>query len=134
MNRKRIINENLIAPCGMNCAICMAHLREKNKCAGCNQGPTNISCLRCKIRNCTERKGKYCFDCDQFPCDKLKHLDKRYRTKYGMSEIENLELIRNKGIDKLLEREQKKWSCKKCGRLRSCHNGLCYNCDDHKLK
>ena len=123
------INESLIAPCGMNCAICMAYLRSKDKCAGCNNGPTKVSCLKCKIRNCTERKDKYCFDCDKFPCDKLKHLDKRYKTKYGMSEIKNLELIRDKGINELLKQEQKKWACKKCGHLRSCHNGLCYNCD-----
>ena len=26
-------NDN--APCGMNCGICMAYLRKKNKCNGC---------------------------------------------------------------------------------------------------
>jgi hypothetical protein len=30
------VDENaLIAPCGMNCGVCMAYLREKNKCPGC---------------------------------------------------------------------------------------------------
>ncbi|MDD5456566.1 MAG: hypothetical protein PHV30_05985 [Candidatus Margulisbacteria bacterium] len=27
----------LIAPCGMNCAICLGYLREKNKCPGCSE-------------------------------------------------------------------------------------------------
>lgn len=29
------INRNLIAPCGMNCGVCIAYLREKNRCQGC---------------------------------------------------------------------------------------------------
>jgi len=32
MNTKSYINSSLIAPCGMNCGICMAFLREKKKC------------------------------------------------------------------------------------------------------
>jgi hypothetical protein len=103
------INKKLIAPCGMNCGVCMAYLREKNHCDGCKAGPTSVSCLRCKIRNCTERKGQYCFDCEKFPCDSLKHLDKRYRTKYEMSEIENLEFIRDNGIDEFVEKENARW-------------------------
>ena len=93
----------------MNCGVCIAYLREKDKCLGCEIGPTKKSCLNCKIRNCRERKGQYCFDCANFPCERLKHLDKRYQTKYGMSEIENLEYIRDQGIDKFLQNECKKW-------------------------
>ena len=47
---------------------------------------------------CKDRKGDFCFDCDKFPCDRLKRLDKRYREKYGMSEIENLNKIREIGL------------------------------------
>lgn len=103
------IEENLIAPCGMNCGLCMAYLREKDKCLGCRVGPTKVSCLRCKIRSCSDRKSEYCYDCNKFPCDKLKHLDKRYRDKYEMSEIENLEYIRDHGAKKFIEKENKKW-------------------------
>jgi hypothetical protein len=93
----------LIAPCGMNCGICYAHLREKNKCPGCRFLKSNkpVSIAKCKIRNCeiiNNSKVKFCFECTDFPCKNLKYLDKRYRTKYGMSEIDNLESIRNNGI------------------------------------
>lgn len=107
------INSNLIAPCGMNCGLCRAYLREKNRCPGCNNGPTMFSCVNCKMRNCQSRKGKYCFDCEKFPCDRLKHLDKRYRDKYEMSEIENLKSIRDIGIEKFVENERKKWQTEK---------------------
>jgi len=43
----------------------------------------------------------------------LKSLDKRYRTKYDMSEIENLELILCKGINSFVEGERKRWQSSK---------------------
>ena len=53
---------------------------------------------------------KYCFECDTFPCARLKQLDKRYRTKYEMSMIENLEYIRDHGIRKFVKHEEKRWT------------------------
>lgn len=107
----RKIDKSLIAPCGMNCGVCKAHLREKNACPGCYQPDINKakSCVECKIKACGERKGKYCFMCDKFPCDRLKHLDERYRKKYEMSEIENLEFIRSNGINEFVKSENKRW-------------------------
>ena len=109
------INKNLIAPCGMNCAICKAYLREKNPCKGCRNikdfGPK--SRVICKIKNCSQRKGDYCFECNNFPCERLNHLDKRYREKYGMSEIQNLEEIHNKGINEFVRDEKEKWQSSK---------------------
>jgi len=29
--------DGMIAPCGMNCEICIGHIREKNKCPGCRE-------------------------------------------------------------------------------------------------
>ena len=105
------ITRNLIAPCGMNCGVCMAYLREKNRCNGCGKVDESRSktIVFCKIRLCRSRKRKYCFDCAKFPCDRLKHMDKRYRTKYCMSEIENLEFIRSKGINSFVKSERKRW-------------------------
>jgi hypothetical protein len=109
------MNSKLIAPCGMNCNLCMGYLREKNKCPGCRDlnKDNAISCLRCVIRKCEILKKnhwKYCsIKCKKFPCNRLKSLDKRYRTKYEMSMIENLENIEEKGIRKFIKLEEKKW-------------------------
>lgn len=101
----------LIAPCGMNCGICKAHLRPHNPCHGCRDAEQNKPKTRtqCGLRNCRKRKGEFCYDCTEFPCGRLEHLDHRYRTQYGMSEIENLEYIRDNGIDRFLERERVRW-------------------------
>lgn len=122
--------EMLIAPCGMNCGLCMAYLRTKNHCCGC-LGPDDgksPSCVRCIIKNCAKLDGAYCFDCDEFPCKRLKQLDKRYRTKYHMSMIENLTLIKKSGIQKFLERENKKWTCPECGGTICVHRNNCSSC------
>ncbi len=45
------MKSSLITPCGMNCALCLGYLREKNRCNGCNN--SNIRyCVNCRIKNC----------------------------------------------------------------------------------
>jgi hypothetical protein len=128
---------SLIAPCGMNCGICYAYLREKDKCPGCRlfNAKEPVSIARCKIKNCEiiqKGKVKYCFECDTFPCKNLKHLDKRYRTKYNMSEIENLEYIKKNGIRKFVSNEKTRWACSKCGGTICVHKGYCHSCGKKK--
>ena len=123
----------LIAPCGMNCGICLAHLREKRKCPGCHGEDTNksASCLKCTIRNCAViqlNQSKFCFECEKYPCKRLKHLDKRYRTKYVMSMIENLENIKRIGLSAFMENEKERWRCPKCGGVICVHRGYCLQC------
>jgi len=74
-------------------------------------------------------KVRFCHECEEFPCKRLKTLDKRYRTKYHLSMIENLEFIKEKGMDRFLEKEEKRWRCPSCGEVICCHNGLCLNCN-----
>ena len=104
------MKKELIATCGMNCGLCLHFLRAENKCTGCFSGrKVNGRCIKCPIKLCKERKGEYCFECEKFPCERIKKLDKRYREKYGMSEIENLQMIKEKGIDCFLKNEEDKW-------------------------
>jgi hypothetical protein len=128
------MNLSLIAPCGMNCSLCMAYLREKNRCPGCRILGESKSEYRqkCILRNCVilkENKLKYCSSrCGLYPCKRLKGLDKRYRTKYGMSMIENLENIHNKGIREFITNEEKRWTCTSCGNVICVHRPSCLNC------
>ena len=129
----------LIAPCGMNCAICKAYLREKNKCPGCRVKDDNKakSCKNCVIINCEvlqKNNFNYCFKCSKIPCTRLKNLDKRYRSKYNMSMLENLIYIEDKGIEAFLEKEKQKWECPRCGGVVTCHGGVCFSCGFEKYK
>lgn len=124
----------LIAPCGMNCAICLAYLREKNKCPGCRKIKIDksVSRAKCKVKNCDEiaiKKKKFCYECDNLPCQRMKSLDKRYRTKYDMSMLENLEYIKQNGLDKFVKKERERWKCPKCGGVICVHRKKCYTCE-----
>ena len=109
------MKSSLIAPCGMNCNLCIGYLREKNRCLGCRENDENIlnSCRKCIIKNCTilqQKKLKYCSSkCEKFPCTRLKNLDKRYRTKYQMSMLGNLQFIEEFGIRKFVVHEKERW-------------------------
>lgn len=124
---------HLLATCGMNCGVCLAYLREKNRCPGCRlfNAKKPVSIARCKIRNCEiiQNQGmKFCFECDNFPCQRLKQLDKRYRTRYNMSMIENLENIKKFGTETFLKNEDLRWICSNCGGTICVHKGYCYHC------
>lgn len=127
------ISAKLIAPCGMNCRLCAAYTRDKNPCPGCLDDDSLKTKVRfmCRIKNCEKivnSKVKYCFGCDGFPCDRLKNLDKRYRAKYGMSMIENLENIKKLGIRHFIRNEKERWGCPECGEILCVHKSQCLYC------
>ena len=134
------MKKELIASCGINCGICKSHFREKNPCPGCRglDKKTPTTRFNCFIRKCKifrDRKWNYCSDeCDNYPCKQLKSLDKRYSTKYHMSVLENLEYIKEKGMNAFLEKEKKKWACPQCGGIVTCHGGMCLTCGFQKFK
>ncbi len=121
----------LIAPCGVNCGACMAYLRSKNKCNGCNGNDMNkpYHCTKCQIKLCVKRlesNYNFCFQCDK-KCLRLKNLDKRYIKNYNISLLKNLENIKEYGIDKHIAQETIKWTCK-CGGIISQHHKNCSEC------
>jgi hypothetical protein len=138
------MEEKLIAPCGMNCGLCTRYLTMKNNLKKKGFGKAYCDSCLPRGKNCAFMKkqcnllGKgivrFCYECADYPCRRLKALDKRYRTFYHMSMIENLDFIKMDGIEKFLAREASKWLCSKCGGVICCHNGLCYQCQLEKLR
>lgn len=127
----------MIAPCGMNCALCSAFQRDKNKCSGCNiiSGIRFPYCSTCAIRNCAlqlKSKSKLCCNCSKYPCARIKHIDKRYRTKYGMSMIENLNSIFAIGVRKFAKMESERWKCSNCGSIICVHKVNCLICEKRR--
>jgi len=128
------IRATMIAPCGMNCGTCLAFLREKNRCWGC-RGTDELKpgyCVECIIATCghlKKTKAKFCSSkCPDFPCKRLKALDRRYRTKYQMSMLENLQRIEEKGIRAFVKSERKRWTCPECGGTICVHRDHCPGC------
>lgn len=123
----------LIAPCGINCRVCIAFLRDKNKCTGC-RGVENKKAkhlLTCKIRNCdylAMTDSKFCCDCTKFPCIRIKKLNKRYVSRYNLNIIENFRLIKEYGLEYFIQLEKVKWKCNYCGGTICVHRGFCMDC------
>jgi NifB/MoaA-like Fe-S oxidoreductase len=66
---------------------------------------------------------------EKFQCRRINQLDKRYRSKNRTSFIENLAIIKEKGIDNFLEFESKRRTCRNCGSILSVHRDKCLSCE-----
>ncbi len=138
------MEEILIAPCGMNCNLCVSYMAMKNDlkkkgfsrkyCPGCLPRDKNCAFMKKHCDLLGNGHIRFCYECPDYPCGRLKSLDERYRTKYHMSMLENLDFIKAHGIEQFLEKETVKWSCPECGGVICCHNGLCLSCSLDKLR
>lgn len=136
------MKEELIAPCGMNCRLCISYQfmqKDLNKkglnrkyCPGCIPRGKHCTFMSNKCELLGKGKVRFCYECDLFPCDILKALDKRYSTKYNMSMINNLSYIKDKGMDMFLKDQEEKWKCNNCDEIMTCHGTFCLNCNFDK--
>ena len=123
---KNELKEEYIAPCGINCMICLGFLRAKNPCPGCKKLSSN-----CVIKNCKELNNNsytYCYECSKFPCRRIKQLDNRYKTQYKYSVIDSLLKIKKDGAGSFINNDSKKWICPECGGIICIHRGYCIEC------
>ncbi|MBN1524521.1 MAG: DUF3795 domain-containing protein [Spirochaetales bacterium] len=131
--RPSAVRMNMIAACGINCALCIGHHRDKRQCPGCRQMDTDKPnyCRKCVIRTCPQilnSRSGFCFECTDFPCKRIRNLDKRYRQNYGVSIVDNLLYIKTHGKQSFIRKEKAKWTCPQCGSLFSMHREICLTC------
>ena len=132
------LTPDLIAPCGMNCGICKAYLAysrgvpykkgEVSHCTGCLVRNKNCAFIRRDCKKLRKKQIRFCYECADMPCEQLAKLDGLYRARYGMSMIENLKMIRERGMDEFLKSQSERYRCASCDDIISVHNGKCYAC------
>lgn len=142
VNLHKSKSEELIAPCGMNCALCSRYLAyinnlKRSQCSGCRPG--NLKCTylfgKCTGMNSILQgndKAGFCYECSEYPCKQIDRMDKRYRENYGMSVKENLERIREVGVEQFAKEQNEEYRCSRCDGLISVHNRKCFQCDPVK--
>ena len=129
--QKSKFTPELIAPCGMNCALCRGYLaymygvpRVRGKvsyCAGCV--PRGKNCfIKRGCSKLSKHQIQFCHECDLMPCKNLDRLDRRYRERYGMSMVENLKELKAKGMDEFLATQREKHRCPNCGDVVCVHD------------
>ena len=142
MNSSKI-DRDLISVCGMNCGLCMSYLayshdipKKRGKvshCSGCRARDKQCAFLKKRCEIIRDNKIEFCYQCDKFPCDSLKRLDKNYIKRYNYSFIDNLIFIKQNDIDTFISKEISKYKCSSCGDIKSVHNHKCYTCSRDEL-
>lgn len=138
------MKKELVAPCGINCALCGRYLAGKYDvwskgikipyCEGCR--PRNWACATLKKRCSLIMNGEiqFCYECDRFPCSNLERLDRSYSKFFGISLIDNLKSIKKDGMASFLRAQRKGSKCPRCGGVICVHNKKCFNCDIARMK
>ena len=128
-----------ISVCGLNCAVCDmyqaghgdAKLREEIvewfrkerdenikpeevRCEGC-RGPVALHWSPdCKMMLCAKNKEiEHCFQCKDFPCSLLKEFSQDGVAHHKRT-VENMEQMKEKGLDAWIENQKKKNQCLFC--------------------
>ena len=72
-------------------------------------------------------------ECPDYPCEDVMEKENRYTSQYPHREspLENLRMIREKGMDAFVEYERKQWTCPNCGKPFSVHDNLCPHCGNN---
>ncbi len=130
-------SEELIAPCGMNCRICIGYFgytmsgkKRKMQCIGCRRSGKSCDHLKKYCNKLRNKEIEYCYECKGFPCSRLQKLDKAYRNRFNMSMVANLEYIRDNGIKKFLQAQEERYTRHNCQGVICVHNGNCYPCNN----
>jgi hypothetical protein len=105
---RKLLDENLIAPCGLYCGECLGF--QNGSCGGCISR-TGL-CLKyskiCNIYECCviKKRHRFCSECKEFPC---KRTDNFFDTPEWHDEIaSNLKQIRRIGVKHFLTKQAKR--------------------------
>lgn len=133
-----MVDNNLAAPCGIYCGACRQYLLWKKDlleergykmgCKGCRIRNKNCAFIR---RDCPALKKKeldYCYECEQFPCQKLQKIDSKYQERYSVNLVENLKRNEEIGVEKWLQEQRELYTCPECGGEICVHDAECYDC------
>ncbi|ACV21584.1 Protein of uncharacterised function (DUF3795) [Slackia heliotrinireducens] len=131
-----LFTPEMVAPCGLDCSLCAQAQLKDGPCPGCKKDDDNkpyFCAVLCEIINCEKRIQSgyaYCDECPDFPCEHVMEKETRYTSAYPRREspLENLQIIRELGMDEFLRQEREQWTCKSCGGPISVHTGVCSAC------
>ena len=91
-------------------------------CDGCLSERVAMECRECKhgFRSCASRHGvTWCFQCAQFPCDRLRDFSREHVVNgicHHARIIEDLTYLRDNGTQDWADRQEHRSDCPVCGR------------------
>lgn len=132
--------------CGLYCGACPRFLASENdtleqlaaeknttpdliRCHGCKSAVVSGWCAICNLKQCARSKGlEFCDDCDQYPCADLQGFINDLNYPYHSLVPQDLQTIRQKGLDAWLREQNVRWRCPACGTKYSWHTTTCPTC------
>jgi hypothetical protein len=136
-----MVENNLAAPCGIYCGMCRQYLALKKDlleekglkwgCQGCRIRHKNCTFIRRDCPSLRKNEIDFCYECEKFPCQNLKKIDKIYRERYSVYLIENLKRIKEIGVEKWLQEQKELYTCPECGGEICIHDVECYDCGNN---
>jgi len=128
-----MINQELVAPCGLYCGVCGIYCASVNNdqplkeklakaygdtpdkinCRGCLSDSVYWYCKVCDIKICTKEKGYAgCHQCDSFSCGKIESFPVPEGKKNILRAIPRWKEL---GTEEFIKAEEKLFSCDNCG-------------------
>ncbi len=145
-------SRQLVGVCGIYCGACMIYRaykdqdqaliqnltnmglsRENIQCEGCTSGLVSPSCVKCNFRDCANGKGiSSCSNCNEMPCQALRELSTERARKDNLPHLmlcpANLTTLKQEGVEHWLLQQNRRWSCKSCGKKLHWYSDACPNC------
>jgi hypothetical protein len=136
----------LLGICGVYCGACPTYRAYNDKdqtlfdwvlkegmpraeilCEGCLSNLVNEWCANCYFRKCVkEKEVTYCFECKDFPCEKLVDFSKtRPHRALGVG---NLKQLKEMNLEEWLKQQEKRWTCSSCGKKLHWYSEKCPDC------
>lgn len=99
-------------------------------CTGCGELDDKSWGKDCKTAKCCDdHKVEYCFDCKEYPCESLKAMVADPYPHHH-SAIQNLDQMKDVGIEKWLDEQNKRWTCPSCGESFCWYDETCAKCGE----
>ncbi len=91
----------MFSACGLNCGLCPRYqMKGISKCPGCAGVGFSTRHPACGILSCSQRKNiEYCFQCEEFPCQKYENANKRDSFITHLHQLKDLEKAKTNGIE-----------------------------------
>ena len=146
--------KQLVGICGLYCGTCPKYLAPRNqdreyinqnsretgyppeeiRCDGCLSEHVFPSCRDCRhgFRRCAEEKGvTWCFECREFPCQRLRDFLPIHVVN-GISHharlIEELMYLKEHGVEAWLKKQDREGRCPQCGKMLYWYDRICSGC------
>jgi len=142
-------DRQLVGVCGIYCGACLTYRackdqdqaliqyltglgipKETIRCEGCTSGIVMPQCAKCGFRDCAAQKGLvFCSECKGLPCEALKELSEERARKDNLPHLSlcpsSLQTLRQVGVQDWLKQQEKRWSCKSCGKRLHWYSETC---------